>query len=95
MNVISINTVEVASDMAHQRLTENVSDEQELFTTDEDGNECYKEEYQDQFNNLYDDYYNFIIDRRLNQGVWNAALETAAANVESKKDKKEILKLKR
>ena len=59
---ITINIVEKSSELAHKDLLLMVSDEIELYTTDDNGDLRYKEKYQELFNNLYDEYYNFLSD---------------------------------
>ena len=59
---ITINIVEKSSELAHKDLLLTVSDEIELYTTDDNGDLRYKEKYQELFNNLYDEYYNFLSD---------------------------------
>ena len=59
---ITINIVEKSSELAHKDLLLTVSNEIELYTTDDNGDLRYKEKYQDLFNNLYDEYYNFLSD---------------------------------
>ena len=59
---ITINIVEKSSELAHKDLLLTVSDEMDLYTTDDNGDLRYKEKYQDLFNNLYDEYYNFLSD---------------------------------
>ena len=59
---ITINIVEKSSELAHKDLLLMVSDEMELYTTDDNGDLRYKEKYQDTFNNLYDEYFNLLND---------------------------------
>ena len=59
---ITINIVEKSSELAYKDLLLTVSDEIELYTTDDNGDLRYKEKYQELFNNLYDEYYNFLSD---------------------------------
>ena len=61
---ITINIVEKSSELAHKDLLLTVSDEIELYTTDDNGDLRYKEKYQDLFNNLYDEYYDFLSDEK-------------------------------
>jgi hypothetical protein len=61
-NAYKINIVEKSSELAHKDLLLTVSDEIELYTTDDNGDLRYKEKYQDLFNNLYDEYYDFLSD---------------------------------
>ena len=57
---MEINIVEVASELAHRDLNQMVENELDLYTTDDNGDLRYKENYQDIFNELYDEYYNII-----------------------------------
>ncbi len=52
--------VEVASELAYRDLNQMVENEMDLYITDHNGDLRYKENYQDIFNNLYDEYYNII-----------------------------------
>jgi len=60
MNV-TINIVELASDLASIELEDNWRDTIKIYEDDEDG-ECtkYTEEAQDIFNDLYDKYFRMI-----------------------------------
>jgi hypothetical protein len=54
-------TVEKSSELAHKDLLLMVNnDEWLLYTTDDNGDLRYKEKYQDIFNDLYDEYYEFL-----------------------------------
>jgi len=56
-----MNILEKASELAHRDLLIMVdNDEWKLYTTDDNGDLRYKEKYQDIFNELYDEYYNFL-----------------------------------
>jgi hypothetical protein len=57
---MTINIVEVASELAHRDLNRMVENELDLYTTDDNGDLRYKEKYQDIFNELYDEYYSII-----------------------------------
>lgn len=62
-NIIQINLCEVASEIAALELAKKyavVGDEDLLLEEVEPGVLTYKEEYQDEFNALYDYYYNFL-----------------------------------
>jgi len=61
MNV-TINILELASELAHQELLILVADERELYEEPDAGITNYTDHYQDIFNDLYDKYYS-IIDR--------------------------------
>jgi len=61
-----MDILEKASDMAHIDLLLMVdNDEWKLYTTDDNGDLRYQEKYQDIFNNLYDEYYNFLSDEQI------------------------------
>jgi hypothetical protein len=63
---ILINIVEKSSELAHRDLLLMVdNDEWLLYTTDDNGDIRYKEKYQDIFNNLYDEYFNFLSDEQI------------------------------
>ena len=72
MDNIKINLVEVASELAHNKLKDVLflSDEDEandiLYTYDGD-TLIYKEEYQDMFNEYYDYFYTVIDNLKLNE----------------------------
>lgn len=57
---MTINIVEVASELAYRDLNRMVENELDLYTTDDNGDLRYKENYQDIFNELYDEYYSII-----------------------------------
>ena len=57
---MEINIVEVASELAHRDLNQMVENEMDLYITDHNGDLRYKENYQDIFNELYDEYYSII-----------------------------------
>lgn len=59
MNV-TINIIELASELAHKELIGWVSNEAELFEDPEAGVTNYTDYYQDIFNELYDKYYSII-----------------------------------
>ena len=53
MKTMKTNIIEVSSDIAEQ-LVENRIDAHLTWQTSEDGSECFTEEAQDLFNELYD-----------------------------------------
>lgn len=59
MNV-TVNIIELASELAHKELIEMVGDEDKLFEDPEAGITVYHEHAQDKFNDLYDYYYSII-----------------------------------
>ena len=63
---ITINVIEKSCELAHRDLLLMVdNDEWLLYTTDDNGDMRYKEKYQDIFNNLYDEYYDFLSDEQI------------------------------
>lgn len=58
MNV-TINILELASELAEAELFDNWSDSIKIYNEDEDGTK-YTDEAQDVFNDLYDKYYSVI-----------------------------------
>lgn len=65
MCTVTINAVEKSSELAYKDLVLMVENEIDLYTTDDNGDLRYKEKYQDIFNNLYDEYYNFLTDEQI------------------------------
>lgn len=66
MCTITINVIEKSCELAHKDLLLMVdNDEWLLYTTDHNGDMRYKEKYQDIFNNLYDEYYDFLSDEQI------------------------------
>jgi hypothetical protein len=57
-----INVVDKASELAYRDLNRMVENELELYTTDDNGDLKYRDKYQEIFNNLYEEYYNFLTD---------------------------------
>lgn len=57
---ITINIVELASELASMELENNWSDSIKMFSDDEDDCLTYTEEAQDIFDDLYDKYYSLI-----------------------------------
>ena len=53
-------TIEKSSELAYRDLCLMVDNELDLYTTDHNGDIIYKEKYQDIFNDLYDEYYDFL-----------------------------------
>lgn len=60
-----INVVEKASELAHKDLRQMVENELELYTTDDNGDLKYRDNYQEIFNNLYEEYYKFLTDEQI------------------------------
>ena len=65
MCAITINVIEKSSELAYRDLCLMVDNELDLYTTDHNGDMRYKEKYQDIFNNLYDEYFNFLSDEQI------------------------------
>ena len=64
MNV-TINILELASELAHKELVDMVGDENKLFEDPLAGITVYTDEVQDKFNELYDYYYDVILNCKL------------------------------
>jgi hypothetical protein len=64
MNV-TINILELASELAHKDLVDMVGDENKLFEDPLAGITSYTDEVQDKFNELYDYYYDVILNCKL------------------------------
>ncbi len=61
-----MRAIEKSCELAHKDLLLMVdNDEWLLYTTDDNGDMRYKEKYQDIFNNLYDEYYDFLSDEQI------------------------------
>jgi hypothetical protein len=56
-----INIVEAASELAHKYLVEGVTFESDLFEDPDAQLLTYKEDVQDEFNNLYDEYFELLL----------------------------------
>ena len=56
-----INIVEAASELAHKNLVEGVTFESDLFEDPDAQLLTYKEDVQDEFNNLYDEYFELLL----------------------------------
>jgi hypothetical protein len=59
MNV-EVNILELASELAHNRLVRESDDVNKIYKTDEMGTLTYTEDAQDVFNRYYDHYYDVI-----------------------------------
>jgi hypothetical protein len=71
MDRIVINIVEVASELAHNKLLDvlflnNESEADEILYKNDGDTLVYKEEYQDMFNEYYDYFYTIINKLKLN-----------------------------
>ena len=74
---ITINVIEVASDLAHNAMYAEVTSplydgsavlqEEDLYNYDEEGNSTYKEEYQDVFNRHYDYFFDYFFEMMTNK----------------------------
>jgi hypothetical protein len=56
MENITINKLELASELAHERLVDNWSESIKIYEDEDAGITNYTEEAQDIFNDYYDDY---------------------------------------
>ena len=62
--IITINIVELASELADMDLRENWKDSIKIYEVDDDET-SYTEEAQDVFNDLYDTYYSIIANAKV------------------------------
>jgi hypothetical protein len=60
MENITINKLELASELAHERLVDNWSESIKIYEDEDAGITNYTEEAQDVFNDYYDDYLHLI-----------------------------------
>jgi hypothetical protein len=67
MTNITINHVELASELAHIEVIRYHSSGRELYVVDDNGNERYADDIQDLFNDLYDMYYELILIAQIQQ----------------------------
>ncbi len=63
---MKINVVQAASEIAHKILVEKCEkdlgiNEEDIYIEDDSGVLYYKEDIQDIFNNLYDEYYDILV----------------------------------
>jgi hypothetical protein len=58
--IIKINKLELASELAHQKLVNEWSESMQIYEDENAGVTNYTEDAQDIFNELYDDYLTFI-----------------------------------
>ena len=68
-NIIKINLVEVASELAHNRMVFSIDmdcNEDSLYQQLDNGDFVYTEEAQDIFNDWYDYYYNRLLELKFN-----------------------------
>jgi hypothetical protein len=63
---ITINIVELASELASYELEENFGDSMILYKEDDNGDTYYTDKAQDVFNDLYDKYYAVIESYQIN-----------------------------
>jgi hypothetical protein len=66
MQNVTINIVELASELANMELENNWMDSIKVWVEDDDGSLSYTEEAQDIFNDLYDKYYSVIENTKIN-----------------------------
>ena len=57
-----INIIEAAAELAHKRLVEIVGNEDLLYEDPQAGILMYTDEHQDTFNDLYDEYFDLLLD---------------------------------
>lgn len=57
-----INIIEAASELAHRDLVEGVTFESDLWEDPNADTLRYKEDVQDEFNDLYDEYFSLLFD---------------------------------
>jgi hypothetical protein len=63
---ITINVIEKSCELAHKDLLLMVdNDEWKLYTTDDNGDLRYRDNYRHIFNDLYDEYYKFLSDEQI------------------------------
>jgi hypothetical protein len=67
MTNITINHVELASELAHIEVIRYHSSGRELYVVDDNGDERYADDIQDLFNDLYDMYYELILIAQIQQ----------------------------
>jgi hypothetical protein len=60
MENVTINILELASELAHKDLVQNWSESIKIFEDDTAGITHYTDEAQDIFNDLYDTYFSLI-----------------------------------
>lgn len=60
MENVTLNKLELASELAHQRLVNENYGDIEIYTEDEGGVQIYTDEAQDIFNDYYDEYLTLI-----------------------------------
>lgn len=66
MQNVTINIIELASELANMELENNWMDSIKVWVEDDDGDIYYTEEAQDIFNDLYDKYYSVIENTKIN-----------------------------
>jgi hypothetical protein len=66
MQNVTINIIELASELANIELENNWMDSIKVWVEDDDGSLSYTEEAQDIFNDLYDKYYSVIENTKIN-----------------------------
>jgi hypothetical protein len=66
MQNVTINIIELASELANMELENNWMDSIKVWVEDDDGDLAYTEEAQDIFNDLYDKYYSVIENTKIN-----------------------------
>jgi len=66
MQNVTINIIELASELVNMELENNWMDSIKVWVEDDDGSLRYTEEAQDIFNDLYDKYYSVIENTKIN-----------------------------
>lgn len=66
MQNVTINIIELASELANMELENNWMDSIKVWVENDDGDLTYTEEAQDIFNDLYDKYYSVIENTKIN-----------------------------
>ena len=68
MSNVTINILELSSELAHKDLIKRVGSEDQLYEVDEDsGDLTYKQEYQEQFFDLVDMYEEIILNCKVDK----------------------------
>ena len=60
MENITVNKLELASELAHQKLVDKWEERIQIYEDDKAGITCYTNEAQDIFNEYYDEYLTMI-----------------------------------
>lgn len=60
MENVTINKLELACELAHQKLVDNWSESIQIYESETDGITIYTDDAQDVFNDYYDEYLTLI-----------------------------------